>query len=615
MPAHRHVHPAPPAVTEAELASAIWEDDGGPAAEPGPTAEQVEAEWLRISAELTGRLPAIADRDDCIVTCEQPTRSGAPAAFYPTLAKVEVGKQVFTGHAPATIRPAMFGDEDRYPAAWGAFCHEAAHAAHTRWNVATTPAQRFTAAYAAAEMLEESRAESRHLNRRPSDVRYLRACATDLVLEGMGSNIPDNKWSAAYAAGLILARRDAGILEDHEVADLEDTVTDILGEETLEYLAEIWAAAHATDDDDVEAMLEHGRAWCELVATDPADAEPDEEADPGIPGGGAIAGAIGRTGARIQGTEAARQAREQADQDAIARAAAAKIRAKKAKASRARRAEDTAKAVFAPDAGTFTPGGASGGVAPTPVIGTRMPTSTEKAAAGKLARGLRAAAYRERVETITASAAPPGRLNMRGALARDAQKAAGGTPTALPWVSTSRRATPAPPLRVGIAVDVSGSMSALAGPIASAAWILAKATAMTDPDSRTATVAYDESLTAITRPGRAPERATVFEAAGGGHALGDAIDALDASLQLTRPGAGRLLVIASDGHYQRHETAAAAWRIKELTESGCAVIQIAFKHGWFANAIPGATFLLLDDPATAPEEIAKAATAAIAATR
>jgi hypothetical protein len=637
MPAHRHVDPNPPALTEAECDALRWEDDGGPVAEPGPDAERLDAEWLRISAELTGRFPTIGDRDDCIVTCEDPTRSGAPAAFYPTLAKVEVDKQVFAGRAPATIRPARFGDEDRYPAAWGAFCHEGAHAAYTRWTVNAAPAQRMTAAYAAADMLEESRAESRHLTRRPGDLKYLRSCATDLVLEGMGKEIPDNAWSAAFAAGLILARRDAGILEPGEVAELEDEVVKILGTGTLEALAEIWSAVHATADDDAEAMLEHGRAWCEAVGHDPKQPEPRESDDaqhlPGIPGGipsagtptqgapangagGAIAAAIGKTAANVNATEAAREVAEKAAQIAVARAADAKIRAKKAKASRARRAEDTAKAVFAPDAGTFTPGGKSGGVAPTPVIGTRMPTGREKAAAGKLARALRAAAYRERVETTTFSAAPPGRLNMRAAMARDAQRAAGATPTALPWTHTSRRATPAPPLRVGIAVDVSGSMGALAGPIASAAWILTKATSATDPDSRTATVAYDESLTAITRPGRAPERATEFVAQGGGHALGDAIDALDAALGLTSPGAGRLLIIASDGHYQPQETAAAAWRIKALTDSGCAVVQIAFKGGWYGAAeIPGATFLELEDPATAPDQIGKAATAAIAATR
>ena len=638
MPAHRHVDPNPPAVTEAELASAIWEDDGGPAAAPGPTAEQLEAEWLRISGELTSRFPTIGDRDDCIVTIEQPTRSGAPAAFYPTLAKVEVGKEVFAGHAPATIRPARYGDEDRYPAAWGAFCHEGAHAAYTKWTVATPPDQRATAAYTAADMLEECRAEHRHLGRRPGDLKYIRSCATDLVLEGMGTEIPDNAWSAGYAAGLILSRRDAGILEDHEVADLEAEVTKILGPDTLAELTEIWTAVRDTADDDHEAMLEHGRAWCQAVGHDPSQPDPkgseDESEDgqqPSIPGGaapgtasgtpsgapngGAIKAAIGKTAAKVAATESARQRAEQAAQFAANRAAADKIRAKKAKASRARRAEDTAKAVFAPNAGTFTPGGMSGGVAPTPVIGTRTPTTAEKAAAGKLARGLRKAAYRERVETRTSSAAPPGRLNMRAAMNRDAQRAAGATPTALPWTSTSRRATPTPPLRVGIAVDVSGSMSPLAGPIASAAWILTKAAAATDPDSRTATVAYDQSLTAITRPGRAPERATIFDATGGGHALGDAIGALDAALGLSRPGAGRLLVIASDGYYQSHERAAAAWRIKALTDSGCAVLQIAFRGGYGPFPIPGATLLVLDSPATAPDAIAKAATEAIAATR
>src|SRR5207244_4016745 len=132
------------------------------------------------------------------------------------------------------------------------------------------------------------------------------------------------------------------------------------------------------------------------------------------------------------------------------------------------------------------------------------PTAAEKTAAGQLARALRAAAYRERTATTSASALPPGRLNMRAALARDAQRAAGAVQSATPWTTTRRRHTPAPPLRVGIAVDVSGSMSAATAPIASAAWITAQAAALTDPDSRTATIAYDQALTAITAPGRAP---------------------------------------------------------------------------------------------------------------
>ncbi|WP_226962446.1 VWA domain-containing protein [Streptomyces sp. C8S0] len=138
------------------------------------------------------------------------------------------------------------------------------------------------------------------------------------------------------------------------------------------------------------------------------------------------------------------------------------------------------------------------------------------------------------------------------------------------------QAHPTPPLRVGIAVDVSGSMSAAAAPIASAAWIVAKATALTDPDSRTATVAYDHAVTAITFPGRTPARVNEFRATGMGHSLAEAIDALTAGVDLLQPGAGRLLVIASDGYYHPTEAAHAAQRITALRKAGCAVLWLAF---------------------------------------
>lgn len=614
MPAHPHIQHDPPARPDLELEAARWEDDGGPAVLLSEAAEAEMAEWARIDAELTARFPVLGDRDDCLVATQRPTLSGAPGAFFPTEREAEIDRELFGTLDPATIRPASFGDEERYPTAWGVFCHEGAHAAYSRWLEDTTLSERMSAAFAVAMMLEDSRAERRYLTRRPGDARYLRSAVTTLILDDVGETPPDSPWSAASAAALVLARRDAGILEPAETTELETEVAAILGEQTLAALAEIWNAAHDTEDQDAETMLALGAAWCQAVGLEADEPEPHQA--PAGSGGGAIAGAIGRTGANIAATEAARAAAEQQEQDEKEQEAAERIKAKKARASRRRRAEDTAEAVFAPNAGTFQPGGGWGHgiVRPSPVIGSRLPTKKEKAAAGQLARALRAAAYRERVETVTASAAPPGRLNMRAAMARDAQRAAGSTPTALPWTHTTRRATPTPPLRVGIAVDVSGSMHAATRPIASAAWILAKAAAMTDPDSRTATVAFDECLTAITRPGRATNTVTRFEASGGGHALGDAIDALDIALGLTQPGAGRLLVIASDLHYQPHETDAAVERVNALKQAGCAVLHLDF-DGYGMPTYPGATRLEVTNPATAADAIAKASTAAIAATR
>jgi hypothetical protein len=85
-----------------------------------------------------------------------------------------------------------------------------------------------------------------------------------------------------------------------------------------------------------------------------------------------------------------------------------------------------------------------------------------------------------------------GRLRMGKALASQAQRAAGAVPTAEPFTHTRSRRVPAPPLRVGIACDISGSMEEYAGPVASATWILGRAASHV-PAAVTATVLYGES--------------------------------------------------------------------------------------------------------------------------
>ncbi|MFE0276030.1 VWA domain-containing protein [Streptomyces sp. NPDC058992] len=604
MPAHTqaHVQHTPPALTESEQSLARWEDDGGPAFEPRPGTQA--GQWLRIAAALGDRLPELAGREDVIVTCEHGTRSGAPAAFFPVTAQLEIDAGLFAPLNPATIDPTRVGDEENYPVAWGAFTHEAAHAAHSAWT--TPPPLRGTALDAVAQLLEESRAEYAHLGRRPGDRRFLRAAVHTLVMD-FTHQAPADRWQAAAAAGLILARRDAGILDPEETAPLEQMVGGILGHDLLATLAGIWTAAHATADEDEQAMLGHAAAWCRALGVDPAGPEPAP--DPTAQSG-ELADVIGK----VVGAVAADEAAQSAAQVRIEAARTARTRAKAAQAAHARQAAQTAEKVFAPGARPFTPDSQrerAKGRASSPVTGTRAPTPAEKAAAGHLARALRAAAYRERTVTVTASAAPPGRLNMRGALARDAQKAAGAIPTAQPWIRTQRRHAPTPPLRVGIAVDVSGSMHAAAAPIASAAWIVAKAAALTDPDSRSATIAYRRFLTAITMPGRTPTRVTEFDADGGGHSLAEAIDALTAGLDLTTPGAGRLLVIASDGYYRPQEAASATERITALRTAGCAVLWLAFEPD--PRPLPGTTLLELADPAQAATEIGKAAAAALAA--
>jgi hypothetical protein len=600
MSAHHHVQSS--ATTpddDADLAR--WDDDGAPPAQPPSS----PAAWLRVGAELGDRLVALSGRQDLLVTCRPGTRSGAPAAYFPRLAEIEFDANLFAPLQSHEVRPRILGDEERYPAAWGVLVHEAAHAAHSVWE---EPASADPRVVEAALLLEESRVEGAHLIRRPSDRTYLRTSARTLVMPDIANPSLQGIGQAAGAAALILGRRDAGILDAGETQAVATVCERVLGADLLATLAGIWTAAHRCADHDATTMLAHAQDWCDaLDAAAPAlPAAPEDLTD-------LLSGAVTVVMDHMAANDAADLAAQAASNNAVAAQSRAKANDRAQQTGQRRKAAATANSVFNPRGTTVSPDGTP---APSrnPVTGSRKPTAAEQSAAARLSRALRAAAYRERTEEATTSPTPPGRLNMRQALARDAQRAAGSIPTAEPFTHTRRRSSPTPPLRVGIAVDVSGSMSAACAPVASAAWIVARAAALTDPDSRTATIAYDMNLTALTRPThRAPDHVTVFKADGGNHNLGDAIDALDHGLELSRPGTGRLLVIVTDAHYTDGETSGALTRIKRLTAAGCAVLQLTLTKE--SRHLPGTTALHLPRPSSAPAAIAKAATDAIRRTR
>jgi len=203
---------------------------------------------------------------------------------------------------------------------------------------------------------------------------------------------------------------------------------------------------------------------------------------------------------------------------------------------------------------------------------------------------------------------------MRGAMTADAQRAAGAIPTAEPFTRTTRATVPAPPLRIGIACDVSLSMKAFAGPVASAAWILADATRHTAVPATTASVIFGNHVRPITHPGATPARVTEFDTKDDEHHIDTAINALDGALNLSRPDAARLLVVISDGDFERDTKEPGQAMLDRLRATGCAVL-------WLAPDSPrsapmrGATVHTLTDPTTTARAIGQAATAALRATR
>ncbi|MFG2091817.1 VWA domain-containing protein [Spirillospora sp. NPDC048824] len=586
--------------------------------------------WLPLSAAFTDAVTDLTDREDLTVQCAPGLGRGAPGCFVPSLATIELDGRHLR-QDPATCDPSWPADRDRYPALWGVLTHEAAHATHTRWSI---PDGAPAAAADAAMALEESRIEAAQIRRRPADRRWLRASATSLVLDDFttpttpttptapvpGVPAPSGSapaappvttphaamtpWNAGRAAALVLARTDAGILEPAETNPLAEVVLGVLGPTRLSALAALWHRAHATGDDDAEAMMDLGRRWCRILDVNPD--RPTPPPPPGTPGASGdpspLADALGATMAAVHaaaaepapaapGPDPAQQRR----QDKDARQAA----------------DNAARDVFG--ASTTEPGGnastaATGSRGGTRTTGTRPPRPDEQAAARRLARQLRAAAHRDRVTTTRTSPTPPGRLSMRGALAADAQRAAGATPTAEPFTRTIRRHVPAPPLRIGIACDVSGSMKAMAAPVASAAWILARAAGHI-PDALAATVIFGATVRPITRPGHTPNAVTEFAANDSREDFVQAVDALDSAVELTRPGAARLLVIVSDGKFKDDQPKDGQKRLERLTASGCAVLWLALTDE--ARVMNGAYPVTLTDPAAAADAIGAAAARAL----
>ncbi|RRO17063.1 hypothetical protein EIL87_12385 [Saccharopolyspora rhizosphaerae] len=561
------------------------------AATPTPIST-ADTAWQELSSALTDEAPDIAGRDDLVVTIAPGAGDGAPGRFLPHQATIELDGTHLGRVDPATVAPAVAADRVRYPVAWGVFAHECAHAAHSRWEPreGTPPS-----VIDAAMNLEESRIEAVHVRRRPDDRTWLRAASTKLILDEVRATSEDRA-SAAHTAALLLARADAGILDWTELDSLTSKVRELLGTDTLRQLREIWQEAHRTADDDTDAMIDLGRRWCAALGTDP-DATPPKPSTTQSDGTptplakavtAALAKVAKNTTATLPGDAAAKKAQAKRDEE-------------KARHTALR----TSAQVFSTDA----PSGSGPSVSRT-----RTPTNGERQAARKLARSLSTAGIRDRVTVKTTSAAPPGRLRMRGALAADAQRAAGAMPTAEPFTRISRQMTPAPPLRLGIACDVSGSMRSFAKPVASAAWILAHAARHAQVDASTATVIFGRHVHPVTYPGVAPANVSEFDCGGGWEDIPGALAALDGALGLATPGAARLLVIVSDGIFCDKPREQGQRLHDRLRAQGCGVLWLV-PNRKTSTPLDGAAVLELSDPAATAQAIGRSATQALRATR
>jgi Mg-chelatase subunit ChlD len=520
---------------------------------PAGTPAAGDADWAPWDRAWTKHIKTLTGRTDLSVTVAPGAGGGAPACFYPHLKRIEVDA-THIGDKPDITDPARAAHKKLVPTGYGLLVHEAAHASHSRWH---TPPGTAPIVAAAADLLEESRAEFRQRSRRRADRRWLRHTVNTLIT---ADEAPvDDPWHAGHLAGLLLARVDARIVTSKDVRTVRGAITAVLGPKRLKRLREIWKTAHTVADDDAATMIDLGRQWCQALGIDPRRQRKVPVPDLGVfPGH--LAKALADYLAVVAGiTPAELTARLIADRHG------------------------------APAAWT-----------------RRDPTVDEQQAARHLAARLQAARSHQPEPDTKPSLIPPGRLRVRHAISADAQRAAGAIPTAAPWQQRATLPPPKPTLRIATLVDTSGSMSSYAKPLSSAGWILS--TAAHRNHATTATIAFGSTATLLVPPRQRLTQVLDITPGGGTSAFIDAVKLADKVLDIRQRGPLRMLVVVSDGDLDDIEPAQKL--ITTLDQSGCTVLWLR-PEGLSGHTFEHTTTLTVASPLEAIEQIAAAAVTAL----
>lgn len=602
-------------------------------------------DWYGVAKQVGEHVNKRARRSDITAVVSTEAGMGAPACFIPSLAEMHINTSVCDLGAVERV--------DIHDKLWalshapavGAMDHEAAHAAHTRFD----PRDLMESHDASRKMidvittLEEPRIERFALRSHPDSLTFLRGCAMEIV--GRDFKIPDSRYGAAAAAGLLLARHDAGVLTKREVKGFRHQIEAVLGTETLEALEPLWQRFLRLHDEDFAGMVDVAREWLEVLGEDPEDTEGmvavmligeplpgDGEAEDGDgdgsgsgdgDGDGEGEGSEGKGGSgegdgedgdgeaegfgdSIMGK--VREAEVKIDKEVVGKRADEKSERRRAerKADAERRSESEkphGEAFGSASKGLhgFTPGGFAH------LTGTRQPNADERRAARRLAATLEKIDYHDRAVTKVSSIVPPGRLRGRMAVQEAAARGEGRDFDGALWVGKRRKRVESTPLTIGFAVDISGSMNSAMEPLASSQWVTS--TAGAHIDAKVASVHFGDRVHGIAPAGYREREVRTFYPGDGSEAFKDAALALDKELHLLDGTGARLLFVASDGIFVDSRHAEYARKFVPLAiRKGVGVIFLNFTGGCnsYGGKVVNCTGM---SPVDVANEIGKAAVA------
>ena len=583
-------------------------------------------EWLQVCSQIGRQVNDWAFRSDLVVYGGADSAEGqAIAAYYADISEIEIDIQKAFGEAMPASLVGNFTERQTqydYPMVSGILYHEAMHARHTNWDTSYLQSQLDNTEGQAFMLLEEGRIEAKGVAERPENRQFLRASALDMALAEVSEDSllrqGSDTWAMANVAGLAIARVDSGVLEVADIQAIYNTIVSVLGKELVDELRKVWIEFQSLGVPQVERAIELAKKWVELLREADPEGEPNSgcafgEGEEGEEGEGDSEGEQGEGNQSQQSEAMQKLAKQLADSATNAELSANseladqqtkekwdeqnKERQSEAKKNNQRKAQ--AREVFhKPHNQTGTGSGSS-------VSERRQPTGAERASAVQIAKALDKAKYRERSVHIRKSEAPMGKLIMRNAIQNKAMEAQGKRGELPAWKQKSRKHTDDPTLKLGVMVDISGSMGSAMEAMGQTAWIMSEAGRRIQAE--TAMIYYGSGIFPTLKRGQRLSEVTIYTAPDGTEKFGEAWEALDGELGLTFGSGVRILVIVSDGNYTPAQTERAKQTIRECRQNGVAVLWVTPQgcYSWGAKDIirDSAWAVHLDDMDTA--EIAK----------
>lgn len=538
-------------------------------------------EWYRVSSQLGQLVNGWSGRSDLAVYCGENAAEGeAIAALYHDSAEIEVNVTKAFGLATPESLGNLLDKNTHYdnPKAIGVIYHEALHARHSNWDRELLTKELDASESRAFLLLEEVRIEARGIIEVPKNKLFLRESALAFALEEVNEATLQNisqVWQSGMLAVLAMGRFDVGILELNDVRLIHARLIENLGQELFDSLRKIWIEFAGLKVSQVERGMELAREWVKLMKqADPEGEKQFGEAKPveaGEAGESEQSGSLSELLSEMADQVGFDNAESLADQKTLEEwEQEAKSRSQTAKNRNLKK--QTAQKIFDKQ------NDAKGSGSNSELKESRNPTPQERAAAVTIAKMLEKAKYRERSLHEVRSTIPQGRLNARAAVQNAALAARGSIERVPAWDRKVRKHTDDPTLRLGVMVDVSGSMYNAMEAMATTAWVMGEAGRRIQ--AKTAMVYYGSGVFPTLRVGQRLDQVRVFTAADGTEEFQDAYSAIDGELGLTYGDGVRMLVIVSDGQYRPSQVEATRKALIECKQNGVAVLWITPKGLW-----------------------------------